>query len=106
LNTVVRPAAYREARPVSDAFLRRLRQRWGELAEIVVPFRHRQLSDIQADKEEMILATLKRRPCTTSDLAASCALVPAEVVKYLDLLRQAGKVRKQEHAGETFYFAG
>ncbi len=106
LNTVVRPAAYREARPVSDAFLRRLQAEWGELVEVVVPFRGPQLAGAQADKQAAILATLKRRPCTASDLAASCALAPAEVVKYLDRLQEAGMIRATTHTGETFYFAG
>ncbi len=106
LNTVVRPGAYREAQSVSLDFLQQVQRRWGERAEIIAPFSSSQLNHGQQDSLQQIIDLLQRRPCTVQDMAASCAMVPAEVVKFLDLLKKEGKVKESIHEGETFFVAG
>jgi len=106
LNTVVRPGAYQEAQSVSLEFLRQVQERWGKRAEIIASFSSNQLSHGQQDSRQQIVNTLKRRPCTVQDLAAACAMAPAEVVKFLDLLKNEGTVRANVHEGITFYLAG
>ena len=105
LNTVARPGAYQEAQSVSLEFLQQVQKRWGERAEIVASFSSTQLNHSQQDSRQQIVNTLKRRPCTVQDLAAACAMVPAEVVKFLDLLKNEGTVRASVHEGITFYVA-
>jgi len=105
LNTVARPGAYQEAQSVSPEFLQQVQERWGERAEIVASFSSTQLNHSQQDSRQQIVNTLKRRPCTVQDLAASCSMVPAEVVKFLDLLKNEGTVRASVHEGITFYLA-
>ncbi|MEA2110388.1 MAG: radical SAM protein [Pseudomonadota bacterium] len=105
LNTVVRPGAYQEAQSVSLEFLQQVQKRWGERAEIIASFSSNQLNYSQQDSRQRIVNTLKRRPCTVQDLASSCAMVPAEVVKFLDLLKNEGTVRESVHEGVTFFLA-
>ena len=106
LNTVVRPGAYQEAQSVSLEFLQQVQKSWGVKAEIIAAFSSTQLNHSQQDSRQQIIDTLKRRPCTVGDLASSCAMVPAEVVKFLDLLKNEGTVRASVHEGVTFYVAG
>ena len=106
LNTVVRPGAYHEAQSVSLDFLRRVQSRWGERAEIIASFCSSQLNQGQQASLQQIVDLLQRRPCTVQDMAASCAMMPAEVIKFLDLLKREGKVRESIHEGETFFVAG
>lgn len=106
LNTVVRPGAYQEAQSVSREFLQQVQRSWGERAEIIASFSSSQLNSGQQDKRQQVISTLKHRPCTVQDLAASCAMVPAEVVKFLDLLTNEGTVKTSIHEGVTFYVAG
>ncbi|MEA3240067.1 MAG: radical SAM protein [Pseudomonadota bacterium] len=105
LNTVARPGAYQEAQSVSREFLQQVQKRWGERAEIIASFSSNQLNYSQQDSRQQIVNTLKRRPCTVQDLASSCAMVPAEVVKFLDLLKNEGTVRASVHEGVTFFVA-
>ncbi|MBN2333389.1 MAG: radical SAM protein [Deltaproteobacteria bacterium] len=105
LNTVVRPGAYREAQPVSAAFLHQVQRRWGPRAEIVAPFERERLNEQQQDCQRLIVDTVKRRPCTVRDLAVLCALAPAEVVKIIDLLQGVGAIRATDHEGQIFYCA-
>jgi len=106
LNTVVRPGAYQEAQSVSLEFLQQVKRRWGERAEIIASFSSSQLNSGQQDKRQQIISTLKRRPCTVQDLADSSGMIPAEVVKFLDLLKNEGAIRASVHQGVTFYVAG
>jgi wyosine [tRNA(Phe)-imidazoG37] synthetase (radical SAM superfamily) len=107
LNTVARPGALPTAVAVSRAFLEKILPRFGDRAEIIASFKPAaKAPPALAESIAAILATLKRRPCTATDLEEALGLKPAEIIKILDLLREKGEITAREHAGRTFYSAG
>ena len=104
LNTVVRPGALAEAVAVEQTFLKKILPRFGPQAEIIAPFaRDSDYGSTIGKAEETILATLKRRPCTRSDLEQALGLKAVEVIKILDLMLEKGKIKALEHSGERYY---
>ncbi len=106
LNTVVRPGTLSSARPVSFAWLEKIRPGFGKRAEIIAPFTSKNTGSSPMGKRlETILATLKRRPCTVADLEKALGLKPAESVKMLDLLREKGEIESRTHEGREYFTA-
>ena len=104
LNTVVRPGAMVEAVAVGQAFLKAALARFGPRAEIIAPFTGNTDPNSTIGKtEETILATLKRRPCTKSDLERALGLKAIEVIKILDLMLDKGEIKALEHSGERYF---
>ncbi|MCD6535258.1 MAG: radical SAM protein [Deltaproteobacteria bacterium] len=104
LNTVVRPGVLAEAVAVEQAFLKEILPQFGDRAEIIAPFARDSDYGSTIDKtEETILATLKRRPCTKSDLEQALGLKAVEVIKILDLMLEKGKIKALEHSGERYF---
>ena len=104
LNTVVRPGAMVEAVAVEQAFLKEVLPRFGPQAEIIAPFaRDSDYGSTIGKAEETILATLKRRPCTKSDLEQALGLKTVEVIKILDLMLEKGKIKALEHSGKRYF---
>ncbi|MCD6269950.1 MAG: radical SAM protein [Deltaproteobacteria bacterium] len=104
LNTVVRPGAMVEAVAVEQAFLKEVLPRFGPQAEIIAPFaRDSDYGSTIRKAEETILATLKRRPCTKSDLEQALGLKTVEVIKILDLMLEKGKIKALEHSGKRYF---
>ncbi|MCD6292093.1 MAG: radical SAM protein [Deltaproteobacteria bacterium] len=103
-NTVVRPGVLAEAVAVEQAFLQDILPQFGDQAEIIAPFARDSDYGSTIDKtEETILATLKRRPCTKSDLEQALGLKPVEVIKILDLMLEKGEIKILEHSGERYF---
>lgn len=46
---------------------------------------------------------LRRRPCTTSDIAAGLGMHPNDVIKYVVALEGRGLIRSEQKHGETYY---
>jgi len=104
LNTVVRPGAMVEAVAVEQAFLKEVLPRFGPQTEIIAPFaRDSDYGSTIGKAEETILATLKRRPCTKSDLEQALGLKTVEVIKILDLMLEKGKIKALEHSGKRYF---
>ena len=104
LNTVVRPGTLSSARPVSFGFLETIRPTFGKHAEIIVSFASASTDTTPVEKRlETILATLKRRPCTATDLEKALGLKPAETIKMLDLLREKGEIESRTHEGREYF---
>jgi wyosine [tRNA(Phe)-imidazoG37] synthetase (radical SAM superfamily) len=106
LNTVVRPPAERRAKPLDREELERIRDYFGEGAEIIADFRTpaRPAAGGGTDEgEAAVLAIVGRRPVTAADLALTLGLPPAEASALADRLAAAGKVRAVPHAGTTYY---
>jgi wyosine [tRNA(Phe)-imidazoG37] synthetase (radical SAM superfamily) len=91
LNTVERPPAESSAKPVSLETLEWARSLFTPTAELA-------RSSAQAGKEQTgtdeaaILETIRRRPCTLSDLAAIYGLHQNEIAKYVTRLVNKGQV--------------
>jgi wyosine [tRNA(Phe)-imidazoG37] synthetase (radical SAM superfamily) len=103
LNTVVRPPAEASARPLSPRELGRIARALGAGAEVVADFGPRRAPAGRGDPEEAILATVRRRPVTSEDIAASLAARRDEVLKAVARLLAARKVRATRHGRKTFY---
>jgi len=104
LNTVVRPGVLAQARAVTKSFLTELLPCFSPNAEIIAPFNHENKNDQGPTKTtEAILATLKRRPCTTDDLKNALGLKKAEVIKFIDLLLEKDQIKAREHGGERYF---
>lgn len=106
LNTVVRPPAEASARPLTMEEMEWIRDQMGERAEVIAAFQRREQSAYRADMEQAILAMVARRPVTLRDLSSSLGLHPNEVIKYVEVLEEAGRVRSVGFGEERYYEAG
>ena len=73
-------------------------------AELIGAFKPEQkVSSIKDLQSNRILNTLRRRPCTVSDLQQALNLRPAEVQKYLNLLQSRGVIEAEKRERGTFF---
>ncbi len=105
LNSVVRPPTEPEARAVEPARLRAIADRIGHDSEVIADYRTRHATPEVTRQREEILDTLKRRPCTVSDLAAGMGIHRNEVVKNVETLTAKGLIKPVECDGRTYYQA-
>lgn len=106
VNTLDRPGTEVWVRPAPPLALERIASRLGENAEVIgAACRDRALPPEVEDAGEIILATIRRRPCTQGDLAALLGLRPAEVAKCLRVLEAGGLIEPVREKRGTFYRA-
>ncbi len=105
LNTVTRPPAEPDARPVAKAHLEALAARFDPPAEVVADFRGTHEDRAFADAREAVLETLKRRPCTIRDVADGLGLHPTEVTKHVGHLVEVGLVSARPVEDRVYYAA-
>jgi wyosine [tRNA(Phe)-imidazoG37] synthetase (radical SAM superfamily) len=103
LNTVIRPPAEAVARPLSKAEMERVKAFLGDRCEIIADFKKKTDDLTKKSSEDSILAILKRRPMTPSDLAASLSLHRDIVIKQLQILVERGEIRPVQHKGHVYY---
>lgn len=105
LNTVVRPPAEKSAQPLSPEEMEKIRKAFGKNCEIIAKFDKKALKPLQKDFEGAILTMIQRRPVTLSDISASLGRNKNEVIKYLDILLEEGKIRTVTHKDLTYFEA-
>lgn len=103
LNTVVRPPAEEFAEPLSGQCLASLCHLFRPIAEVIAEFSTEKDFNLYANKE-MVLSTLRRRPCTADQIARGFGMHLNEVSKYLGNLVRAGQIR-EERKNSTVYYA-
>ncbi|MDL1971022.1 MAG: radical SAM protein [Candidatus Desulfofervidaceae bacterium] len=104
LNTVVRPPAESEIKPLTEAELEKIRQVLGPKAEIVVQFsRHIEVQPSLADLKSRILAMLTRRPCTLKDIADALGIHINTAIKIVDELQKTGLIQTYIHVDKRYY---
>ena len=103
LNTVIRPPAEKSALPLNPQELEKIRQFFGEKAEVVAAFDKTQDRPISQDLKDAILDMAARRPVTLEDMSRSLGKHKNELVKYCDILLKEGKIRYVIHGGKKFY---
>jgi len=103
LNTVVRPPAARSARPLSRAELEKVKEIFGETAEIIAEFGAADQTAQAGDIREEILATARRRPVTARDLALSLGRPVEEIRRTADDLVDKGRLNRVKHGQLTYY---
>ena len=102
LNTAVRPTAAGKVGAVSAHFLHEISTLFEPRAEVIARFEGKESAGRNVERD-MVLAMLKRRPCTTADVAASFSLDPAETARVLRQMVDEKSVRIEERDGEEYF---
>jgi wyosine [tRNA(Phe)-imidazoG37] synthetase (radical SAM superfamily) len=103
LNTVVRPPAERAARPLGERRMKAIGKALGPACEIAVTFPGKSGKPSGGKLEKAILAMVRRRPVTASDVAASLGRDAARVAEALASLVAAGRIKSVRHGGKTYF---
>ncbi len=103
LNTVIRPPAERTARPLSPEELEKIKKVFGQNCEIIAEFDKKAQESFAENLELAILAMVQRRPVTLTDISASLGRHKNEILKYLNLLIEQGKVQPVVHKDLTYF---
>lgn len=106
LNTVVRPPADSNAKPVSREDLERMAGFFEPRAEVVVPYARPSAGSAASVTAEGIVAMLRRRPCSVDDIASGLGVHAREVEKHLGSLQAKGQVHSEVRNGTRFFAAG
>jgi wyosine [tRNA(Phe)-imidazoG37] synthetase (radical SAM superfamily) len=106
LNTVVRPPTDRRAKALDSGRLREIKLFLGERTEIIASKMAVKDAIEHHKKGDALLETVRRRPLRLTDMARSLGLSVNEVEGMVKGLLIKGYLRRQEHAGETFYVGG
>ncbi len=101
LNTVVRPPAEIDAKPVSRERLEKIKEFFGKKAEIIASFKNdgKKSGKIKTDD---VLEYLKRRPGSVEDISEALCVKESCVEKIFENLKQSGKIRINEFFGKRF----
>lgn len=105
LNTVVRPPSEKYAKPLLKNQLNKIKKMFGKNCEVVAEFRKPPNLKNLKNRDKNILAYLKRRPGTLSDLQKGLGININELIKNLDRLLITKKIKKRMHGGKIFYDA-
>lgn len=102
LNTAVRPPAENDVKPLSAAAMERLAVLFHPEAEVISDNKVKSSLKIESNKND-IMAILQRRPCTTEQLTRVLGLHRNEIAKYIGILKERHKVKKEYRNKEIYY---
>jgi wyosine [tRNA(Phe)-imidazoG37] synthetase (radical SAM superfamily) len=103
LNTVVRPPSEKWVLPLDEAEMEKIKDFFGEKAEIISEFDRHPSSIPERDIKEEILKILRRRPLSISDLSKGMGISQNELDRYIKPLTQEGKIQTRIF-GESIYY--
>lgn len=106
LNTLDRPGTVETLRAAPEALLRSIAEEWSPLVPttlITTPATRATIPGYQESKEQIILSTLARRPCTLRDLQSMLNLHPNQVNKHLSVLEARGTIQRNSQDRGVFY---
>ncbi|MFH1502211.1 MAG: radical SAM protein [Candidatus Eisenbacteria bacterium] len=103
VNTIVRPPADPDARPVERKRLSEIASRFGPRAEVIAPPSGPAQTRVSDSVGDTIIETATRRPVTVSDVARLIGTSHADAAKILDSMREEGRLDLVRH-GETLYY--
>jgi wyosine [tRNA(Phe)-imidazoG37] synthetase (radical SAM superfamily) len=107
LNTVVRPPADPEARPLDRQELLKIKALFDPSlpVEIVADFDRATSKAYHGDLERAIIELLRRRPTRKDEMAKALGIHPNEILKYLQALETSKKIRRLEtESGPEAYY--
>jgi len=105
LNTVCRPPAERSARPLSQDDMQHLKVLFPGQVDVISRVYQEEATysaSFKARRED-VLALLRRRPCTATDVAEGLDMHVNEAMKHLEALAKAGAVTTSIADGRVFY---
>jgi len=116
LNTAVRPTPEAGVGRVDADTLQRIAKQLGAGAEVIADFSKAGVNGLdkdsseksqnkQAEISETLLSMLKRRPCSLDDIFSAVDISRNEVLKYVSILQQQGKIYSAEKGGKVFFMA-
>ncbi|MHC4477621.1 MAG: radical SAM protein [Planctomycetota bacterium] len=117
LNTAVRPTTEHDIRRLDMNILQTIAERFGPRAEVVAAFERRSDRHIRSevahdlpsvlaeDRKSAVLAMLKRRPCSLSDISSALRIRPQEARKHIDDLQRQAIIDSSQRHGITFFVA-
>jgi len=109
LNTVVRPPAFKEAKPLSFEKLKEFAEFLGEKVEIIIEKERlekviKTFKDLEKEKiKEMIFDYIKRRPSTIEELSLAFKIEKETVENILKIFISEGKVKEKLYEGKKFF---
>src|SRR4030043_2210052 len=105
LNTVVRPPSDRSAVPLNMEKMEKIKDFFGEKAEIIVSVSSNKKAGEYDPNLKTIVEMARRRPVTAADIAGVLNISREESERVLKGLLLKGAVRRQEHEREVYYTA-
>ena len=103
LNTVVRPPAEVAAKPVSQAFLRRIAKKFSPRAESIAESHHGRQTRGTRVTADQIVRMAKCRPVTLEDVCASLGLHPNQALKIIERLLSRRRLSSRIFRGKRYY---
>jgi wyosine [tRNA(Phe)-imidazoG37] synthetase (radical SAM superfamily) len=103
LNTVVRPPAEADAKPVSQAFLRRIAKKFSPLAQCIAESHHGRQTKGMRVTADQIVRMAKRRPVTLQDICNSLGLSPNQALKIIERLLSSRRLSSRVFRGKRYY---
>lgn len=103
LNTVVRPPAEEWAKPLTFQELERIKNIFGEKAEIVMPKKEKKDKIERNSFEKEIEEIVKRRPVTLEELLKIFSINEKEILEILNSLLKKEKIKKENFEGKEFF---
>jgi len=103
LNTVIRPPAEKNARPLSPKELEKIKNILGENCEIIVESYREAQKSTPENFEGAILSIIRRRPVTLADICVFLGKGKNEIMKSLDSLLAEGKIKSVIHKGLKYF---
>lgn len=104
VNTVTRPPADEDARPVDSKTLERLRAILGPSARTISPYAARSLRPGTLAPDDVV-AVLTRRPCTIDDMVEVFGCHRLELAKLLAALTEEGRITSRFRDNKLHYLA-
>ncbi|MGQ9800191.1 MAG: radical SAM protein [Candidatus Saccharicenans sp.] len=103
LNTVVRPPAEKSALALSPEEMNRIKEFFGEKAEVVASFRKKELETAPKDISQAILSIVRRRPVSLEDLEHSLGLTREELSLDIQKLLEQKKIKMVRHLDRDYF---
>jgi len=104
LNTVVRPPLEKNASAVPRQDMIRLAGIFDGTAEVIAGYTGVPVGDMGITAEH-VLDLLRRRPCTVDDLVSGLKAHPNEVLKYVVILMNEGRIVSGSQDGHEYFQA-
>lgn len=104
INTVVRPPAYKEAKPIDENDKERIKNILGDLVQLDLVFSQKNIVRSNSGKKE-VAELLKRRPCTFEQISISLGIDGEKLKVILDELQRElkDKLKVDKFDGEFYY---
>jgi wyosine [tRNA(Phe)-imidazoG37] synthetase (radical SAM superfamily) len=102
LNTVVRPPSDPTAKSLDTERLEQIKMFFGEKTEIIADIPDKRSKRNTVPQADAIVEMAKRRPVRLIDISDSLNVSQDEAERLIKGLLIKGKIKKQEHEGETF----